>query len=271
MTVGVLKHIQRLNKSGECFDLQAYKGATFRDIVGVAEGYLPKHDFDVIYIAGGANDITFKDRRTNMIHYRWGPGEDLKVHLVNILQEADSKLSKNFLASRIVFCPLIGSELTRVVNAHRVRFWDLHSFLVYVNDMESVLPICKVKLYADDMVLYQSGENSKIGERKLQESMNNFANWCSSNALTINTKKTKIMASGSHSKVKKCKNASVTLHGVKIKSVPSYKYLGVSLDQTLDYNNHISTSARVIQHKLSLLGKVRNYLNRDIALQVYNQ
>ena len=51
--LGVLDHIHRLNKSGECFDLQAYKGATFGDLIEIAEGYLPKHDFDVIYIAGG--------------------------------------------------------------------------------------------------------------------------------------------------------------------------------------------------------------------------
>ena len=119
--IGVLEHIQRLNKSGECFDLQAYKGATFRDLIGIAEGYLPKHDFDVIYIAGGANDITYKDKKTNMIHYRWGSGEDLKTHLVSILHEADKKLTKNFPASRIVFCPLVGSELERVVNAHPIE------------------------------------------------------------------------------------------------------------------------------------------------------
>ena len=142
-------------------------------------------------------------------------------------------------------------------------------FLIYVNDMESVLTNCKVKLYADDTVLYQSGENCEIAGRKLQASMDSFAKWCSSNALIINTKKTKLMAFGSRSKVKKCNKASISLNGVKIKMVPSYKYLGVTLDQTLNYNNHISSTVRVIQHKLSLLGKVRKYLNNDVALQIY--
>ena len=142
-------------------------------------------------------------------------------------------------------------------------------FLIYVNDMESVLPDCKLKLYADDTVLYQTGENCNIAEAKLQSSMNKFAKWCSSNALTINSKKTKLMAFGSRSKVKKCSRASITLNGDKLKLVPSYKYLGVTLDQTLNYNNHISNTAKVIQHKLALLGKVKKYLNNEVALQIY--
>ena len=142
-------------------------------------------------------------------------------------------------------------------------------FLIYVNDMESVLPDCGLKLYADDTVLFQSGENCDLAEGKLQLSMNRFAKWCSSNALTINTKKTKLMAFGSRSKVKKCRKASTNLNGAKIKLVPSYKYLGVTLDQTLNYNSHIANTSKVIQHKLSLLGKVKRYMNNDVALQIY--
>ena len=142
-------------------------------------------------------------------------------------------------------------------------------FLIYVNDIGSVLPDCEMKLYADDTVLYQSGENCEIARGKLQNSMDKFAKWCSSNALTINTKKTKLMAFGSRSKVKKCNGTSILLNGDKIKLVPSYKYLGVTLDQTLNYNAHISSTLKVIQHKIALLSKVRRYLNNEVAIQIY--
>ena len=41
-------------------------------------------------------------------------------------------------------------------------------FLVYVNDVQSALDDCGVKLYADDTVLYQPGVNSAEAEAKLQ-------------------------------------------------------------------------------------------------------
>ena len=142
-------------------------------------------------------------------------------------------------------------------------------FLIYVNDLKGALNDCKVKLYADDTVLYQSGVNCQQAEDRLQTSMNSFQRWCAANALTINAKKTKIMAFGSRSKVKKCDRAKITLNGVKLKLVPSYKYLGMVLDSTLNYTNHISATIRTVQHKLAILGKVKRYLHNDVALKIY--
>ena len=142
-------------------------------------------------------------------------------------------------------------------------------FLIYVNDLENVLQDCNVKLYADDTVLYQSGENCRDAMDKLQYSMNTFANWCSANVLSINVKKTKLMAFGSRSKVKRCKNAVIKLNGDKVKMVPSFKYLGVTLDPTLNFNQHISSVIRTVQHKILLLGKVKRYLTNNVALKIY--
>ena len=130
-------------------------------------------------------------------------------------------------------------------------------FLIYVNDLHFVLNDCGVKLYADDTVLFQSGENCDQAERKLQASLNSFSMWCSQNALTINAKKTKIMSFGTR---KKCKKANVTLKGQKLQLVPTYKYLGVLLDSTLSYTNHTSTVLKCVHHKLYMLGRIKRYL-----------
>ena len=142
-------------------------------------------------------------------------------------------------------------------------------FLVYVNDLEFVLNNRNVKLYADDTVLYQTGENCIQAERKLQVSLNLFSQWCSENALSINAKKTKLMAFGSRSKVKKCKNTNVRLKNVRLKLVPSYKYLGFNLDPTLSYKTHIASVIGCVQHKLYMLSKIKRYLNTEVAILLY--
>ena len=146
---GVLKATRNLNTTGECFDLQVYKGATLEELVSVAEGYLPRHDFDVVYIAGGANNITYKDRSTNRIYFTWGHGDNLKNYLVKVLTEADQRFSKKFPASKVIFCPLIGSELKRVVNAHPTSqgeqeaveeaVWEFNSQVFKINNRRGVM------------------------------------------------------------------------------------------------------------------------------------
>ena len=142
-------------------------------------------------------------------------------------------------------------------------------FLIYVNDLHYVLDDCKLKLYADDTVLYQSGADKAQAEQKLQASLNKFSKWCSANVLTINTKKTKVMTFGSRSKVKKCKGVRIMLKGEALKLVPTYKYLGFILDATLGYNKHIASILRCVQHKLYILGKVRRFMNKNTALKIY--
>ena len=142
-------------------------------------------------------------------------------------------------------------------------------FLIYVNDIQEALEDCGLKLYADDTVLYQSGVNADQAVAKLQGSMDTFARWCRMNALTINAKKTKVMFFGSRNKVKKGKNISVNLNGETLRPVPSFKYLGFTLDPTLSFSHHVSSVVRSVQHKISLLSKIKVYLNQDVAITIY--
>ena len=135
---------------------------------------------------------------------------------------------------------------------------------MFVNDVQGALVECGIKLYADDTVLYQSGINCEEAVVKLQESVNKFANLREINSLTINICKTKTMAFGSRQKVKRAKGGTIRLGGEGLKQVPSYKYLGLILDSTLNYNLHVNQVIRTVLHKLMLLSKMKKYL-RDGA------
>ena len=142
-------------------------------------------------------------------------------------------------------------------------------FLIYVNDIQGAVENCGIKLYADDTVLYQSGVNVDEARGKLQKSVTEFKNWCDINALTINASKTKLMAFASRSRVKKCKNVDVRIGGKKLKIVPYFKYLGLTLDPTLNYGKHIASVTRLICYKMTLLAKLKKYLNANSALLIY--
>ena len=142
-------------------------------------------------------------------------------------------------------------------------------FLIYINDLNGALENCRIRLYADDTVLYQTGENIQVAEHKLQKSIDQFCSWSSANKLTINTKKSKLMVFGSRSRVKKAKNVKIYIQGITLQKVPTFKYLGLILDPTLNYNHHLNSVIGKVLHKMTLLAKMKRYLKKSVALQIY--
>ena len=64
---GLQDRVDRLNSTGEYMEINEYKGATLEELIGIAEKYLPLHPFDVVYIVGGVNDITTKNKQQNFL------------------------------------------------------------------------------------------------------------------------------------------------------------------------------------------------------------
>ena len=48
-----------------------------------------------------------------------------------------------------------------------------------------------------------------------------------------------------------------------------FKYLGITLDQKLNFNTHINTMIRNVSHKMYLLRRTNNYLTEKSSLMVY--
>ena len=140
---------------------------------------------------------------------------------------------------------------------------------MYIDDIKNVLVENKYQLYADDTVIYCSGKSFDEVNVKLQNTLDKFTSWCSKNALTINTKKTKIMAFGSKNKIKKAKNINILINKEIIGNVPTYKYLGVNLDQSLNFKYHTENLLNLLNHKIYMFSKIRRYLNDQSAIRVY--
>ena len=57
--------------------------------------------------------------------------------------------------------------------------------------------------------------------------------------------------------------------GKTIQSVPSFKYLGFTLDMTLNFKSHIADVMKKVMHKKLLLTKMRPFLNTRVAISIY--
>ena len=121
-------------------------------------------------------------------------------------------------------------------------------------------------------VIHASDTNAGNAARKLQPVLNKFSKWCLENKLSLSTTKTKQMIFRTRHKVKKANKAKDTVLKIvdtPIQIVPTYKYLGITLDSTLSLNYHVKSVVNMVAYKTVLLGKIRRYLTEEVAPKIY--
>ena len=124
-------------------------------------------------------------------------------------------------------------------------------FLCYINDM-SVALRCHLALYADDSALIASGPDAELVANFLSEQLTSCKSWLIDNRLSLHVGKTESILFGTPRKLKgmdfivKCGDAVV-------KRVTSVKYLGVILDQNLNFREHATEVLKKATGKLRFL------------------
>lgn len=123
-------------------------------------------------------------------------------------------------------------------------------FVLYINDIvNTVEGGVQIRLFADDCVLFKDIV-SLHDQTSLCCSLNNILAWCGCWGMTLNTDKS-VLLRMTHKK-------SPLLYTYKLgpsplREVTSYKYLGVTLNNSLSWNDHITNTCASAFRKLCLL------------------
>ena len=145
-------------------------------------------------------------------------------------------------------------------------------FILYFNAISLQVNKCKVSMFADDCVIYQSGNTWDTIHRKLQSDLNNIVSWTGKNFLTLNKSKTQAMIIGSKTKLKHLINPDMLLiDGVNVKFVKQYNYLGILLDEEMTLQPLLKHVKKIITNRLFSLRKIRKYINDKAAVLIYKQ
>ena len=145
-------------------------------------------------------------------------------------------------------------------------------FIFYINDIISTTQHLKINMYADDCILYSSGNDWNKMILNIQPELDNIQKWCDNDKLRLNVNKSKSLIFGSRNKLGKV-DYSKTLHiaGIHLKFVDKYKYLGVNLDKELTLNSLLSDVKKSVLQKLFTLRKLRYYITEKTSLSIYKQ
>ena len=142
-------------------------------------------------------------------------------------------------------------------------------FFIYINDLATVIRNCKIFLYADDTVLVATGSVIHNVYKIMQTDLDKISEWCVSNKLTVNVKKTKALLLGTRSIMKRNNCQPLALYGQSLDHISYYKYRGMTLDSSLSFNKHVNNVIQSVAHKIYMLGKIRPYITNNACIQIY--
>ena len=144
-------------------------------------------------------------------------------------------------------------------------------FIIYVNDIPNSVPELSLILYADDTSAFTSHKDISELNNIMNDGLKKLNGWFQSNKLSLNTKKSNVMLFGTHIKTKQYENKlKLSLDNVEIKCVNACKFLGVTIDQNLTWENHIIEVAKKCSSSIGILYKMKNFLPETALLSLYN-
>ena len=133
-------------------------------------------------------------------------------------------------------------------------------FLCYVNDLSSCLK-CHLSLYADDSALIYSGRDVDDISRFLSGELSTCKRWLIDNRLSLHVGKTESILFGTGRMIKKAEGFSVKCDGEAVQRATSVVYLGVRLDQCLNFGEYVDKVCKDANSRLSFLYRYSSILD----------
>ena len=112
-------------------------------------------------------------------------------------------------------------------------------FLMYINDLPLASKF-QTTLFADDTYLCLEGKDFKTLQIVVKTELQKNDNWLRRNKLTLNYNQTNFLLINKHPYKKLECNFTLSINNTSINRTGSVKYLGIYLDDTLNWSSHIT-------------------------------
>ena len=132
-------------------------------------------------------------------------------------------------------------------------------FLIYIDDIFSVVKHSKIKVFADDSKLHKD-ISSHIDRILLQEDLLSVVNWADANNMELNEEKFQLLQ---HGKLPDLKQPYILPSGETLKGSDHVKDLGVYIDPDLNWRTHIAMKSAQARNMASWV--LRTFISRDVA------
>ena len=138
---------------------------------------------------------------------------------------------------------------------------------MYVNDLFVACPECLCLLFADDTSLFFSDKNFEHLLQNVNQTLVMVSKWFKVNKLSVNVEKTNYMVY--HLRKKNYGNFEISINDSIIQQVTKVKFLGVWMDDQLNWKSHITYISGKISKVIGILKKVKQSVGTTILRNLY--
>ncbi|KAI4902349.1 hypothetical protein NFI96_003952 [Prochilodus magdalenae] len=128
-------------------------------------------------------------------------------------------------------------------------------FTLYTSDFKYNSELCHMQKFSDDTAIVGCVRNGQ--EREYRSLVEDFVEWCTTNHLKLNITKTKEMCIVFRRSWPS--QQPISIKGVDVEVVRSYRYLGVHLDERLDWSVNTDIVYKKAQSRLYFLRRLGSF------------
>ena len=139
-------------------------------------------------------------------------------------------------------------------------------FLIFTNDLYRNLENCHAILFADDTTVYKGHRNKNYLRWSIETDLNKLTDWFSANKLTLNISKTVFMSFGPKNE----KLDSIKLGGETIQHSKHTTFLGVWIDDNLNWTYHCNNLISKLKRNLALVCNTKSLFNQTTLRLIYH-
>ena len=141
-------------------------------------------------------------------------------------------------------------------------------FLVYINDLHNSIRLSSPFHFTNDIGLLNIKDNMHAISRTLNKGLRELSFWLYANKIALNVEKTEIILFKTRAKNYDA-DLKIKLCRKRIYASQYVKYLGVFIDENLNWEKHINEISTKLIKGNAMLSKFRHFVNKDILLSVY--
>ena len=148
-------------------------------------------------------------------------------------------------------------------------------FIIYMNDLPSCVKEAEITMYADGTSLYKAFRTARDLLNEVIPAFVNICEWLKMNKLALNVLKTEFMIIGTSQRLNILDQTPettpyiISVDGCQIRRVKSVKYLGLIVDDTLTWDEHVDYISTKISKNIGIIKRVRTFLPQHSLLTLY--
>ena len=142
-------------------------------------------------------------------------------------------------------------------------------FLIYINDLNQAIKFSRVHHFVDDTNLLLVDNSLKKINKHINHDFKLLTTWLRVNRISLNTSKTKTILFRPKSKRNIRKHLNFRISGQYIPRKTQVEYLGLTINEHLDWDLHFTQLKKKLNRGIGLLAKIRHFTPKHLLTTLY--